>query len=295
MSEPDELFSTRTLFWLGSYQAAINEASSNKRVPADLNGEKEEYIYRSFIGLGQYDIVLSEIASKTMTPGLAAVKLLANYLSNPIGYKDQALKEVGEWMNNGVYCANKTVMIISAMIYVHEDNVKEAFKIIQNGSNLEQHALLVQLFLRTDRLDLAQKGVKTMKAMDEDSILSMLAAAWVNTAMGGDKAQEAQYIYEELIDKYGGSATLLNGLAISKMQLGNYEDAESNLQEALTKTPSDPDSLANLISVAYHLQRSPDVINRYLSQLKSKAPTHNFVTAIGAYEASFDRVASSIA
>ena len=57
---------------------------------------------------------------------------------------------------------------------------------------------MVQLFLRTDRLDLAQKGVKTMKAMDEDSILSMLAAAWVNTAMGGDKAQASQRIVTAL-------------------------------------------------------------------------------------------------
>ena len=38
-------------------------------------------------------------------------------------------------------------------------------------------------------------------------------------------------MYEELIDKYGGSASLLNGLAATKIQLGNYEEAEGNLQE----------------------------------------------------------------
>ncbi len=39
---------------------------------------------------------------------------------------------------------------------------------------------MVQLYLRMDRLDLAQAQLKSMKAADEDSTLSMLATAWVN-------------------------------------------------------------------------------------------------------------------
>ena len=37
------------------------------------------------------------------------------------------------------------------------------------------------------------------------------------------------------MDKYGASASLLNGLAVSKMQQGLFEEAETHLQEALTK------------------------------------------------------------
>jgi hypothetical protein len=47
---------------------------------------------------------------------------------------------------------------------------------------LFRNALLVQLYLRIDRLDLAQKQVKQMKTTDEDSVLSMLANAWTNLA-----------------------------------------------------------------------------------------------------------------
>lgn len=120
----------------------------------------------------------------------------------------------------------------------------------------------MQLYLRIFRVDLAQKQLKTMKSLDEDSALTMLATAWVHMAPGQAKAQEAVYIYEELIDKYGSSTMLLNGLAVSKMHLGLFEEAEVALQEALTKNGSDPDTLANLIVVAHHLHRSADVIKR---------------------------------
>lgn len=52
---------------------------------------------------------------------------------------------------------------------------------------------------------------------------------------GPTKANEAMLVYEELIDKYGSSALLLNGLAAAKMQLGLFEEAEAHLLEALTK------------------------------------------------------------
>ncbi len=90
-----------------------------------------------------------------------------------------------------------------------------------------------------------------MKTIDEDSTLSVLASAWVNLAtvrlivlcikflisltQGGAKDQEAAYTFEELIDKHGGSALLLNGLAVAKMHLGQFEAAEGSLQEALIK------------------------------------------------------------
>lgn len=41
----------------------------------------------------------------------------------------------------------------------------------------------MQLYIRIDRLDLAESQVKVMKHADEDSTLSMLASAWTNLSV----------------------------------------------------------------------------------------------------------------
>lgn len=60
---PDELYSLRNYYWLGHYQSAINEVNNALTRVKDptLVNEKEEYVYRSYIALGQYNLVLSEI------------------------------------------------------------------------------------------------------------------------------------------------------------------------------------------------------------------------------------------
>lgn len=296
MSEPDELFTLRTLFWLGSYQAAINEANSLTRINPSLKSEKDEFIYRSYLGLGQPNIVLSEIVENPNTPvGLRAVKLLATYLEDPSS-KEIAVLQLNEWLSDPVASGNKTLKMMAATLFLHEDNVKEAYKAIGNPSTLEQYALLVQIHLRIDRADLAQKELKTMKSLDDENALTQLASAWVNLSSGQPaKIQEAAYTYDELIDKYGSSPSLLNGLAVAKMHQGQWEEAEAALKEAITKAPTDPDSLSNMITLCHHTQKPADVINRFVNQLKGKAPNHPFVQSLEMFDRAFDRVASTLA
>lgn len=65
MSEPDDLFTLRNHFWLGSYQQAIAEASGLGRLSDTLRMERDEFIYRSYIALGQHSIVLGEVCSSS--------------------------------------------------------------------------------------------------------------------------------------------------------------------------------------------------------------------------------------
>jgi len=208
--------------------------------------------------------------------------------------KEAAMAQMQEWTSDAAASPSHSLQLVAALLYAHDDNLKEAIKAIRNADTMEQHALLVQLYLRMDRLDLAQKQLKTMRAADEDSTLALLATAWTHLSAGGGKAQEAGYIFEELSDKHGASALLLNGQAVAKMHQGQFEEAESLLQEALGKAPSDPDSLANLIAVSQHLRRAPEVVARYLSQLRARAPGHQLLVSLATFEGAYDRVAATL-
>ena len=51
---------------------------------------------------------------------------------------------------------------------------------------------------------------------------------------GGAKVREAAVIYQELGDKYNWTARLYNGAAVCAMQMGEWEDAEKELQAGLS-------------------------------------------------------------
>mmetsp|Transcript_6442 Transcript_6442/g.21721 ORF Transcript_6442/g.21721 Transcript_6442/m.21721 type:complete len:292 (-) Transcript_6442:86-961(-) len=290
MSEPDELFSLRSQFWLGSYQLALNEASALTRLSPALRAEKDEFVYRCYIAMGQYQIAIDEISSAAPA-ALQAVKLLATYLSTPDSL-EVALLQLQEWMTDPSSANSTTLQLVTALVHMHADNLPEAIRAVRHGSTMEHCALLVQLYLRMDRPDLAQRQLRHMQEADDDHTLSQLSAAWVACAVGGEKLQEAVFAFEELVDKSGGSALLFNGLAVANMQLGNWEDAERNLKEALGKSSNDPDTLANLVTVSQHTGKDG---SRYLSQLRSVSPHHPLLRGLATVEGAFDRVAAASA
>ena len=107
----------------------------------------------------------------------------------------------------------------------------------------------------------------------------MLAYITSSLHLGGDKIQDAYYIYQELIDKHGATPLLLNGQSASYIGQEKYDEAEAALQEAVEKDPNNVDTLINLIVLAQQTGKSTEVILQFLKPY-SALPDKRIATGI---------------
>uniref|UniRef100_A0A1B6ISD7 Coatomer subunit epsilon n=2 Tax=Homalodisca liturata TaxID=320908 RepID=A0A1B6ISD7_9HEMI len=285
----DELFDIKNSFYTGSFQQTINEAQKIKPSTTELQVERDIILYRAYIAQRKYRVVLDEIHGAS-PPELRPLKLLADYLANS-NKRDAIVESVKEQLSGSADISNHTFVIVAATIFCHESNYEAALRVLHQDDNLESSAMNIQIFLQMDRVDLARKELKAMQEKDEDATLTQLAQAWVNIAMGGEKLQDAYYIFQELIDKYGSTPMLLNAQAVCLISQGRHEEAETALQEVLDKDSNLPDTLVNMIVLTRHLAKPIEVGNRYLAQLKDSHIDHQFVKDYRLKEAEFERLA----
>eukprot|EP00088_Acartia_fossae_P007526 TRINITY_DN13541_c0_g1_i2.p1 TRINITY_DN13541_c0_g1~~TRINITY_DN13541_c0_g1_i2.p1 ORF type:complete len:315 (-),score=83.88 TRINITY_DN13541_c0_g1_i2:319-1221(-) len=289
----DELFDVRNAYFTGNFQTCINEAQKLKLMDPALNLERDVFLYRSYLALNKHRVVLDEISSSS--PDLVQpLKMLATFLAYP-AKRDDIVADLDNKMGGNVDVSNYVLLLVAATIYLHVGQPESALKVLHPSDHLECSALKVQALLSMNRPDLAKKELKNLIEKDEDATLTQLAQAWTNMALGGEKIQEAYYIYQDMIDKMGSTALLLNGQATSFIAQGKYAEAESALQEALDKNPNNQETLVNLIVLAHHSGKQPEVSNRYLSQLKDMDAHHPFVVALNQKEADFDRMCKQYA
>jgi len=257
----------------------------------DLRIERDVFLYRAYTAQGKFGVVLDEV--RQSSPGeVQAIRILADYLQSP-SKKETILKQLETKLNSSDF--SEYFLLIASTIYFHEQDYDSALRCLHQSQALESGALSVQIYIAMDRLDLARKELKGMQDIDEDATLTQLATAWFTLAVGGEKAQDAYYIFQELADKYTPTVMLLNGQAASYMQMGKFEDAESQLQEALERDSNNASTLINMAVLSQHLGKSQEVSNRYVSQLKDSNYSHRFTKDYFAKEKDFDRIVSQYA
>ncbi|XP_011436400.2 coatomer subunit epsilon [Magallana gigas] len=289
----DELFEIKTALYTGNYQHCINECHKLRLSNPELKTAKDVIMYRAYLAQRKYGVVLDEINS-SHPPELQAVKMFADYLSNE-NKRTSIVRDLDQKMSGSVDVSNSTFLVMAASIYNHEQNSDAALRALHQSDALECIALSIQILLKLDRVDLARKELKRMQEIDEDSILTQLAQAWFNLSVGGEKYQDAYYIFQEMADKHNSTPLLLNGQAACYMAQGKFDDAESVLQEAIDKDSNNPETLVNMIVLTQHIGKPPEVSNRYVSQLKDSHRNHPFVRDYLQKESDFERISRNYA
>ena len=159
----------------------------------ELKIERDIFMYRSYIAQHKYNTAKNEIDDSSPSE-LQPLKLLAQYFSEK-DERDTILEQL-EKNKNDAGAKGHSYRLVAAMIFYQEDNLEDALRVLHKSDDIECSALRVQIFLKMNRVDLAEKEVKTMQDKDDDATLTQLALAFVNLSLGGEKYEEAFYIFQ---------------------------------------------------------------------------------------------------
>ncbi|XP_058054338.1 coatomer subunit epsilon [Anopheles bellator] len=261
--EGAELIDMENLFYTGDYSGALNEFYKIQKPSV----ERDILMYRSYIAQSRFRIVLDEIKHNNDTP-LLAVRYLAEYLH--VSHRKNEIVAFFDEKFQGDASEHVIWTIVAAIVYINEELYETAIKLLVENNNLECLSLYMHCLLKMSRVDLAKQVLQTMQEKDDDATLTQLSQAWLNIQIGGEKLQDAYYIFQDMCDKFSPTLLLMNGQAVCAIGQQKYEDAERVLRECVTRTPDDYDTLVNLLNLSQQKLRKQDEaqFSRYLSQLR---------------------------
>lgn len=134
----------------------------------------------------------------------------------------------------------------------------------------EAWACQIQILLQWNRLDLAQRELKSFQSTFEESVIAELTSIYIHLYQGSTGGAAAEHSITALSEQYGPSVYLLNLMAAAHAVQGDYEAAETKLQMGIadfSELPQ-PETVVNTVSINTHLSKPYDV-NAILSDKKS--------------------------
>jgi coatomer protein complex subunit epsilon len=192
--------------------------------------------------------------------------------------------------------SSSLVQLVAAQVFLSTGEMtREALQCVYLGTTMEHLALVIQIYLKMDRVDLAMDTLELMRQADEEAILTHLSSCRCKMTLGRSKIQEVIHSLSTLMEQYGPSPLLLNMIGSAYLIAGSYDQAEKILEEAAkveeesVGIPS-VDTLINTICCMQHLGK---IGNRHgvVEKLKSWYAEHSFVQGLIRMETAFEREA----
>lgn len=235
--------------------------------------------------------MISFNCSPSNSGDLLSIRLFADYLMNKNKFAD--LIEIFEKRISDSDEIHVVWKVIASIMYINENQLEEALRVLNGTNDLECQAIQVYVYLKMCRLDLAKKILTAMSEKNDDDTLTQLAQAWLNIEIGGEKLQDAHYIFDDFKDKLSSSVLLLNNLAVCAIGQHKFVEEETGnyLRDGLDKEPNNYDLLVNYIFLSQQTDKNAEVtVNRYLSLLKETCRSAELVDELSKKETEFDRL-----
>ncbi|KAK4657864.1 hypothetical protein QC762_201660 [Podospora pseudocomata] len=240
-SAEGELINIHNHFHQGQYQEVVDydvsTLSSENELPARV------LQLRARIALGQAENALADVTGEK-EPELQAIAALAE---QALGNSDKAVGIIEKLAESAA--DNTTVQVVGGTVLQAAGKSEEALALLsQHQGSLDAVALIVQIHLQQNRNDLAVKEVTAARRWAQDSLLVNLAESWVGLRLGGEKYQQAFYVFEELAQAPATSSVRsLVSQAVAELHLGRTEEAQAALDQAMKKEPKFAEAIANLL------------------------------------------------
>ncbi|CZS88221.1 related to coatomer epsilon subunit [Rhynchosporium graminicola] len=282
-SAEGELLNLHNFFHQGQFQEAIDFDTAGlapeNKLPARIIS------LRAQIALGQAEEVIANVQGESDVE-LIAVGALADWKA---GNEAKAVKTAEKLASEEE--GNATVLVLAGSVLQAAGRSEDALNLLSKHSgSLEAVALIVQIHLEQNRTDLAVKEVATARRWAQDSLLVNLAESWVGLRVGGEKYQQAFYVFEELAQAPSTSSNQsLISQAVAEIHLGRLEEAEAALKQALAKDPKDTEAIAN--SIVLEIIAGKDA-KQLKADLQSTAPSHHFLQDLEEKASLFDKAAT---
>ncbi|KAI0474447.1 coatomer epsilon subunit-domain-containing protein [Xylaria cf. heliscus] len=283
-SAEGELINIHNFFHQGQYQEVVDFDTSA------LSPENETaarvLALRARVALGQAEDVLADVQGETSVPEFAAVAALAQSALGQTEDAVQAVEKLAESAGD-----NQTVQVLGGIVLQAAGKSDEALALLsKHTGSLDAIALITQIHLQQNRTDLAVKEVVAARRWAQDSLLVNLAESWVGLRLGGEKYQQAFYVFEELAQAPATSSIVtLVSQAVCELHLGRVEEAQVALEQALQKQPDYADAIANLLVLTIITGKDAAEIT---SSLKKSAPQHTLLVDLEEKSDLFDKAAS---